>query len=372
MAVIPVMLAGRAYDVVIEEGLLTRLPAAAAPFLKGYADGRRVPFVADTNTHRLYAAGIAADLAAAGFAAEWFVVEPGEDAKSWAVLERLCDWLLALGVTRKDHVFALGGGVVGDLVGFACAVVKRGVGFVQLPTTLLAQVDSSVGGKTAINTAAGKNLIGAFHQPALVLIDPLVLSTLPDREMRAGYAEVLKYGLLGDAAFFAWLEVNGNKVLAREPAALEHAIATSVAAKARIVAADERETQDLRALLNLGHTFGHALEAETGFSDRLLHGEAVALGMVLAAQYSARRGEISAADAARAAAAIAAAGLPARLTELGLTCNGAALVDHMRHDKKAEGTTLPFLLLRALGEAYVARDVELTDIAAFLDEALVA
>ncbi len=370
MAVIPVALAGRAYDVVIEEGLLERLAEAAAPFLKGFAPSRPVPFVADTNTHRLFAAGIDAHLAAHGLGAEWFVVDPGEDAKTWGVLERLCDWLLALGVTRKDHVVALGGGVVGDLVGFACAITKRGVGFVQLPTTLLAQVDSSVGGKTAINTRAGKNLIGAFHQPSLVLIDPLVLGTLPDREMRAGFAEVLKYGLLGDGAFFSWLEANGNRVLAREPAALEHAIATSVAMKARIVAADERETQDLRALLNLGHTFGHALEAETGFSDRLLHGEAVATGMVLAAKYSARRGEISAADAARAEAAIAAAGLPARLADLGLACDGGSLVDHMRHDKKAEGTTLPFLLLRALGEAYVARDVDLTDIAAFLDEEL--
>ncbi len=372
MAVINVALAGRAYDVVIEEGLLARLPDAAAAFLAGYDADRPVPFVADSNTHRLFADAIAQDLMAAGYSVEWFVVEPGEDSKSWGALEALCDWLLALGVTRKDHVFALGGGVVGDLVGFACSVVKRGCGFVQLPTTLLAQVDSSVGGKTAINTAAGKNLIGAFHQPALVLIDPLVLASLPDREMRAGYAEVLKYGLLGDADFFAWLEAKGNKVLAREPAALEHAIATSIAMKARIVAEDERETADRRALLNLGHTFGHGLEAETGFSDRLLHGEAVALGMVLAARYSARRGEIAAADAARAAAAIAAAGLPARLAALGLACDGAALVDHMRHDKKAEGTTLPFLLLRALGEAYVARDVDLADIAAFLDEELAA
>lgn len=370
MAVIDVALAGRAYEVVIAPGLLGGITDAAAPFLAGYADGRTVPFVADTNTHHLYAETIAANLAALGFAPEWFVVAPGEEAKSWRVLEELCDWLLAQGVTRKDHVFALGGGVVGDLVGFACSVVKRGVGFVQLPTTLLAQVDSSVGGKTAINTAAGKNLIGAFHQPALVLIDPDVLATLPDREMRAGFAEVLKYGLLGDAGFFAWLEANGDKVLDRDPQALEHAIATSVAMKARIVAADERETQDLRALLNLGHTFGHALEAETGFSDRLLHGEAVALGMALAARYSARRGELSDADAARAARAIAAAGLPADLAALGLTCSGAALVDHMRHDKKAEGTTLPFLLLRALGEAYVARDVDLADIAAFLDEEL--
>ncbi|WP_086608332.1 3-dehydroquinate synthase [Erythrobacter donghaensis] len=370
MAVIPVALAGREYEVVIEEGLLARLPEAGAAFLKTYGPDRPVPFVADSNTHRLCADAITQDLMLAGFSVEWFVVEPGEDSKSWGALEALTDWLLALGITRKDHVFALGGGVVGDLVGFACAITKRGVGFVQLPTTLLAQVDSSVGGKTAINTGEGKNLIGAFHQPALVLIDPLVLGTLPDREMRAGYAEVLKYGLLGDAAFFAWLEANGAGVLAREPAALEHAIATSIAMKARIVAADERETQDLRALLNLGHTFGHALEAETGFSDRLLHGEAVAMGMVLAAKYSARRGEISVADATRAQTAIAAAGLPARLPNLGLACDGAALVDHMRHDKKAEARTLPFLLLRALGEAYVVRDVDLADIAAFLDAEL--
>ncbi len=370
MAVIPVALAGREYDVVIEPGLLDRIGTAAARFLAGYAGARKVPLVADQNTHHLYADRIEADFAAHGLTAEWFVVAPGEDAKSWAVLERLTDWLLERGVTRSDHVFALGGGVVGDLVGFACAITKRGCGFVQIPTTLLAQVDSSVGGKTAINTAAGKNLIGAFHQPALVLIDPKVLATLPDREMRAGYAEVLKYGLLGDAAFFGWLEANGAAVLAREPAALEHAIATSIAMKAAIVAADERETLDRRALLNLGHTFGHALEAETGFSQALLHGEAVALGMALAARYSARRGEISDSDAGRAAGAITAAGLPALLPALGLSCDGARLVDHMRHDKKAEGTTLPFLLLRAIGNAYVARDVDLADIAAFLDDEL--
>jgi 3-dehydroquinate synthase len=367
MAVIRVALAGRAYDVVIEEGLLGRLGEAAAPFLAGYGSARKVPVVADSNTHRLYHAALEANLAASGLAAEWFVVAPGEEAKTWGVLERLTDWLLTLGVTRKDHVIALGGGVIGDLVGFACAITKRGCGFVQVPTTLLAQVDSSVGGKTAINTAAGKNLIGAFHQPSQVLIDPLVLGTLPTREMRAGFAEVLKYGLLGDAEFFAWLEANGAKVLAREPTALAHAIATSIAMKAQIVAEDERETEDRRALLNLGHTFGHALEAETGFSDRLLHGEAVALGMELAARYSARRGEIPGEDAERAAQAIAAAGLPAKLASLGLTCDGAALVEHMRHDKKAEGATLPFLLLRDIGEAYVARDVDLADIAAFLD-----
>lgn len=370
MAVIPVALAGRQYDVIIEPGLLARLAEVAAPFLASFGTGRKVPFVADTTTHHLYHKSVEASLASGGCSAEWFVVKPGEDAKSWPVLEQLCDWLLGLGVTRSDHVFALGGGVVGDLVGFACAITKRGCGFVQIPTTLLAQVDSSVGGKTAINTATGKNLIGAFHQPSLVLIDPLVLGTLPPREMRAGFAEVLKYGLLGDAAFFGWLEEHGAKVLEREPTALAHAIATSIAMKAEIVAEDERETLDRRALLNLGHTFGHALEAETGFSQALLHGEAVAMGMVLAARYSARRGEISASDANRAARAIASAGLPASLPDLGLVCDGARLADHMRHDKKAEGANLPFLLLRDLGDAYLARDVALADVAAFLDEEL--
>ena len=375
-APIRVELGGRSYDVQVGRGLLNDTIVQARDFIETYAirnepfGSRPIPVVADANARKLHGDRLAHSLASDGYEIAWFDVEPGEGSKSWATLERLTDWLLALGITRKDHVFALGGGVVGDLVGFACAILKRGCGFVQLPTTLLAQVDSSVGGKTAINTAAGKNLIGAFHQPSLVLVDTATLDTLPDREMRAGYAEVLKYGLLGDAAFFAWLEANGDKVLAREPAALAHAIATSIAMKARIVAEDERETQDRRALLNLGHTFGHALEAETGFSDRLLHGEAVALGMVLAARYSARRGEITPQDAERTARAIAAAGLPASLAELGLTCSGAVLVEHMRHDKKAEGTTLPFLLLRALGEAYVARDVELADVAAFLDEEL--
>jgi 3-dehydroquinate synthase len=371
--IIPVALAGRSYDVTIERGcVLEGFGAKARRYFEHYhpmdgAQHRKVPFVADANTYRLFREPIEQSLEAENFASDWFVVEPGEGAKSWRVLEQLTDWLLALGVTRTDHVFAIGGGVVGDLVGFACAVTKRGCNFVQVPTTLLAQVDSSVGGKTAINVAAGKNLIGAFHQPSAVLIDPLVLDSLPAREMRAGYAEVLKYGLLGDAAFFDWLEENGEAVLAREPGPLAYAIATSIAAKARIVAEDERETTGVRALLNLGHTFGHALEAETGFSDRLLHGEAVALGMVLAARYSARRGDMSTEDAARVTDAIAKAGLPAEIRTLGLTCNGAALVDHMRHDKKMEGNTLPFLLMKGIGAAYLARDVALDDVAAFLD-----
>lgn len=362
-----VELGGRSYDVLIGQGLLDDAMVQARKFIEPYA-GRTVPVVADVNARKYHGERLARSLASDGYEIAWYEVASGEASKSWDSVARLTDWLLGLGITRSDHVFALGGGVVGDLVGFACAILKRGCGFVQIPTTLLSQVDSSVGGKTAINTAAGKNLIGAFHQPSLVLADTATLDTLPDREMRAGYAEVLKYGLLGDAEFFAWLEANGGKVLARDPEPLNQAVATSIRAKARIVAEDERETSEVRALLNLGHTFGHALEAETGFSDRLLHGEAVALGMVLAARYSARRSELSQADAQRAASAIAAAGLPSEISALGMDCDGRRLVDHMLHDKKMESSgTLPFLLMKGIGAAYMARDVELADVAAFLD-----
>ncbi len=372
MAVIPVALAGRAYEVRIAARLLDEFGAIAAPFLKTYDVTRPVPVVADRNARAHHGARLDAALAAVGLAAAWYDVEPGEASKSWARLAHLTDWLLDRGVTRADHVVAFGGGVVGDLTGFACAILKRGCGFVQVPTTLLAQVDSSVGGKTAINTAAGKNLVGAFHQPALVVADLSTLATLPPRELRAGYAEVLKYGVLGDAAFFAWLRENAPAVLEREGAALERAVATSVAAKAAIVARDERETQDARALLNLGHTFGHALEAETDFSDRVLHGEAVALGMVLAARYSARRGHLADEAAQAVTRAVDAAGLPAEIAALGLACDGERLVAHMMHDKKMAAGTLPFILLRAIGDAYVARDVDLADVAAFLDEQLQA
>jgi len=369
---IEVALGGRSYDVVIEPGLLSRFDETAAPLLAGYAGARCVPFVADANTHRLFGETLGAALDRAGCIADWFVVEAGESAKSWSNLERLTDWLLGLEITRSDHVFALGGGVIGDLAGFGCAITKRGCGFVQIPTTLLAQVDSSVGGKTAINTSMGKNLIGAFHQPSAVLIDPLVLASLPPREMGAGLAEIIKYGLLGDAEFFAWLEDNARGVLDRSEHELGHAIATSIRTKACIVAADERETSGVRALLNLGHTFGHALEAQTGFGERLLHGEAVAAGMVLAARYSARRGELSDESAERARALIAHSNLPASVSGLDLRCDGKALVDHMRHDKKMETGTLPFVLLQGIGEAYLARDVELDDVAAFLDQELQA
>lgn len=364
MAVIRVELAGRSYDVHVARGLLADAATLAQDVLRKAV----VPVVADANAWQFHGATLTRSLAAAGREVALFQVPPGEDSKSWQTLQTLTDWLLAQGVERGDHVIALGGGVVGDLTGFACAILKRGCGFVQIPTTLLSQVDSSVGGKTAINTAAGKNLIGAFHQPSLVLADIATLDSLPDREMRAGFAEVMKYGILGDAAFFSWLEANAVAVLARGEDALQHAVTASVAAKARIVAEDERETAGVRALLNLGHTFGHALEAETGFSDRLLHGEGVALGMVLAARYSARRGELTSSDAERVANAIAGAGLPSDIAALGLDTDGKALVAHMLHDKKMDAGTLPFLLLRGIGEAYLAKDVDLQDVATFLDE----
>ncbi|MEZ5679783.1 MAG: 3-dehydroquinate synthase [Erythrobacter sp.] len=366
MAVIPVELAGRSYEVLVGSGLLDDAAVQAQQFLRK----KRIPVVADENAWAAHGDRLTHSLASDGYEIALYRVPSGEGSKSWASLASLTDWLLAEGVERGDHVFALGGGVVGDLTGFACAILKRGCGFVQLPTTLLAQVDSSVGGKTAINTGAGKNLIGAFHQPSLVLADLDTLETLPPRELRAGYAEVLKYGVLGDRDFFDWLADNGDAVIALDEETLEHAVATSVAAKARIVAEDERETTGTRALLNLGHTFGHALEAETGFSERLLHGEGVALGMVLAARYSARRRLISEADAEHVADAVAACGLPSEIAALELDCDGAALVAHMLHDKKMDAGTLPFILLHGIGAAFVAKDVALDDVAAFLDEQL--
>jgi 3-dehydroquinate synthase len=347
----------------IERGLLAR----AAERLKPLSRGRRMAIVSDENVAP-HLATLQAALVSAGVASEAIVLPPGEGSKSWAQLETLTDRLLEHGVERGDHVIALGGGVIGDLVGFACSIVKRGCGFVQIPTTLLAQVDSSVGGKTAINSKAGKNLIGAFHQPALVLIDPDVLDTLPLRQQRAGYAEVVKYGLIDDFPFFEWCEANGEELLSGDPAAREYAIAHSVGAKSRIVAEDERETTGKRALLNLGHTFGHALEAEAGFSDRLLHGEGVAAGMALAFAYSARRGLCSGQDAERVAKHLRAVGLPDSVKAAGISASGATLVDHMRHDKKMDAGTLPFLLARGIGQTFVDHSVDLADVAAFLDE----
>ncbi|WP_228244052.1 3-dehydroquinate synthase [Porphyrobacter sp. GA68] len=375
MEIVRVDTAGSGYDVLIGSGLIADAMVQARDFIESYHAGghsarRKVPVVADRNAYRHHGDRLAHSLASENYDIDWYLVEPGEAAKSWQGLEALVDWLLARGITRKDRVFALGGGVVGDLTGFACAILKRGCGFVQLPTTLLAQVDSSVGGKTAINTKAGKNLVGAFHQPSLVLADTTCLTTLPAREMRAGYAEVLKYGVLGDRDFFAWLEEHGSQVISGEEPWLTQAVARSVAAKAAIVAQDERETTGRRALLNLGHTFGHALEAATGFGERLLHGEAVGLGMVLAARFSVQRGDLPPSAASRIERAVEQAGLPVRLNNINLAASGRELTELMRHDKKMEGGTLPFVLLRDIGAAYLARDVPLDDVASFLDAEL--
>jgi 3-dehydroquinate synthase len=357
--VVPVTLGDRSYEVRIESGLLARAADHLAPF------ARKRPFVIVTDTN---VAPHAERLRASLPGAELIVLPAGESTKSWAQLEALTDRLLTFGIERNDHIIAFGGGVIGDLVGFAASILKRGCNFIQIPTTLLAQVDSSVGGKTAINSAAGKNLVGAFYQPRLVLIDPQVLDTLPRRDTAAGYAEVVKYGLIDDFAFFQWCEANGAALLDGDPDARTYAIAHSVACKARIVGEDERETTGTRALLNLGHTFGHALEAETGFSDRLLHGEGVAAGMALAFAFSARMGICPGQDAERVAAHLKAVGLPHDLKSAGITATGRALVDHMLHDKKMDAGTLPFLLARGIGQTYLDKTVDLREIAAFLDE----
>lgn len=366
MAVIPVDIAGRPYEVRVGTGLLAGLVEQCSGKLRK----RRVPIVTDARVHQAWGAVVENALHQGGHEAAWRVLPAGEATKSWEQLAATVDWLLAEEVERGDHILALGGGVIGDLTGFAAAILKRGCNFIQLPTSLLAQVDSSVGGKTAINTPAGKNLVGAFHQPSLVLADLAVLDTLPERELKAGYAEIVKYGILGDADFFAWCDEHGGEVLTGDAAAREYAVAHSVAAKARIVKEDERETLGLRALLNLGHTFGHALEAQTGFSDRLLHGEAVALGMVLAARFSARRGLMPVASANHIASHFAALGMVGELSALGLNCDGQTLTRHMLHDKKMDAGTLPFVLLRRIGEAFLAKDVALDEVTEFLDEEL--
>jgi 3-dehydroquinate synthase len=361
---VTVGLGARAYEVVIGPGLIDAAGGRIAPLLKN----GRTAVVADETVAALHGERLMASLAAASLKASLITIAPGEASKSFAGLESLLSRLLELNLDRGDLVTAFGGGVVGDLAGFAAAIYKRGIDFVQIPTTLLAQVDSSVGGKTAIDTPHGKNLVGAFHQPRLVLADLDVLATLPDREMRCGYAEVIKYGMLGDAAFFAWLEANGAAVLAREADALAQAIGRSVQMKAEIVEEDERE-QGRRALLNLGHTFGHALEAEVGFGDLLLHGEAVALGCAQAFRFSAAQGLCAPADARRVEAALAIAGLPVRLAQISNSrFKAEALLAHMAQDKKAEGGRLTLILTRRIGEAFVAKNVDPAALRDFLIE----
>jgi 3-dehydroquinate synthase len=364
MTVVSVDLADRPYDIHVEAGLLDTLSALVAPL----ARGGRFLVVTDENVAEQVWPAVQSKLIEGNLGTDLFILPAGEDGKSWGQLERLTDWLLAQHVERSDHIIALGGGVVGDITGFAASIVKRGCHFIQIPTTLLAQVDSSVGGKTAINSRAGKNLVGAFHQPSLVLIDPDVLESLPRRQLAAGFAEVVKYGLIDDANFFDYCDTNLEAFFDGDAAVREYAIVHSVQSKARIVAEDERELTGTRALLNLGHTFGHALEADTGFSDRLFHGEAVATGIILAFRYSARLGLCPMQDAEHVANVLHRAGLPVTLADAGVTANGATLTEYMLHDKKMAGGNLPFLLARGIGKTFLSKAVDLADVAAFLDD----
>jgi 3-dehydroquinate synthase len=354
---VDVALGDRTYDIIIGRDVLPSLGSRVAALRPGV----RTAIVTDRTVAKHWLEQAEASLSAAGIATSRIIVEEGEGSKSYAGLEKVSEALIAARIERNDLVIALGGGVVGDLAGFAAAILRRGVDFVQVPTSLLAQVDSSVGGKTGVNSPQGKNLLGAFHQPVLVIADTSVLDTLSPRQFRAGYAEVAKYGILGDEAFFSWLEANAADIFSGG-AAREHAIATSCRAKAAIVSRDERETGE-RALLNLGHTFGHALEAATGFSDRLFHGEGVSIGMVLAAEFSASLGMISQDDADRVERQLAAAGLPTHLQDIaGFSQEGLADADTllalMAQDKKVKRGKLTFILLEAVGRAVIANNVE--------------
>ncbi len=361
-----VSLAERSYDILVGNGLRRRFAAEIAPVLAR----PRAIVVTDENVAAPYLAPLMADLAATGVKADSVVLPPGEETKSFAHLERLTGQCLELGLERRDTLIALGGGVIGDLAGFAAAVLLRGVACIQLPTTLLAQVDSSVGGKTAIDMPGGKNLVGAFHQPGLVLIDPETLDTLDRRQRLAGYAETVKYGLIRDRAFFEWLEANGRAVIDGGGDARVRAIETACAAKADVVARDERESGE-RALLNLGHTFAHALETATGYSDRLLHGEAVAIGMCMAFDLSAALGWTGGQEAARVRAHLDSVGLPTApgaVEGLGLT--PAAAIGLMRRDKKVTDGRIAFVLVRGIGDAFVTAAVEEADLEAYLSKVL--
>jgi shikimate kinase/3-dehydroquinate synthase len=365
---IGVELGRRSYEVLIGQGLL----AAATELIEERLGAARSAIVTDTIVAKHHLDPLEASLKRRGRHVTTAIVPAGEASKSFAELAALCERLLEAGLERSDLVIALGGGVVGDLAGFAASILRRGVGCVQIPTTLLAQVDASVGGKTGINTAQGKNLVGSFHQPSLVLADTGVLGSLPAREFRAGYAEIAKFALLGDRDFFAWLETNAHAVLARESDALLTAITTSVKGKAELVARDETEASE-RMLLNLGHTFAHALETATGFGGCLLHGEAVAVGIVLAFRLSAELGFASETCAARAAAHLGAAGLPTTLAEVerpDRRLDPATLLTIMRQDKKVRQGKMTLILARGLGEAFVARDVPPDRLLAFLSREL--
>ncbi|MCV0352487.1 MAG: 3-dehydroquinate synthase [Nitratireductor sp.] len=366
LATVNVSLGARAYDILIGPGLLQSAGEEIARRLPGV----RSAIVTDSNVAEGHLATLQAGLEAAGIEATAITVAPGERSKRFATLEEVVSGILDARLERGDIVIPLGGGVVGDLAGFAAGIVRRGMHFVQAPTSLLAQVDSSVGGKTGINTAHGKNLVGVFHQPQLVIADTAVLDTLPPREFRAGYAEVAKYGLIDRPDFFAWLEKNWQAVFDGGPERVE-AIAQSCQAKAAVVARDELEMGD-RALLNLGHTFGHALEAATGYdSARLVHGEGVAIGMALAHRFSARLNLASPDDAGRVEAHLSAVGLPTRLSDVPGGLPGAEqLLTYIAQDKKVSRGALTFILTRGIGQSFVAKDVPTSQVLSFLEESL--
>ena len=362
--IVSVNLGSRTYDIHIGENLLEETGRHIAPLLKR-------PFTAivtDANVAKFHLKTLEASLTAADIKSVSIILPAGEKTKSFTALADLCEKLLAAGVERSDKIIALGGGVIGDLAGFAAAILRRGIEFIQIPTTLLAQVDSSVGGKTGINTAHGKNLIGAFLQPVKVLADTNLLETLPRRELAAGYAEVVKYGLLGDLSFFEWLEANAGLLLRGDAQARSFAIHKSCSAKAAIVAEDETE-QGVRALLNLGHTFGHALESATGYSNRLLHGEGVSIGMVQAFRFSERLKHCKPGTADRVARHLKAAGLPTHMNDVeGSLPPIASLVAKMRQDKKAQSGRLTFILARGIGDAFIAKNIPDDEVTAFLKE----
>jgi 3-dehydroquinate synthase len=363
--IVDVALGARSYDIVIGRGLVGSLGVR----IRALRPGAKAVVVTDANVARLHLAAVEAALAQAGVTASCATVAAGEASKSYRGLEEVCEAILAARIERADLVIALGGGVIGDLAGFAAAVVRRGLEYVQVPTTLLAQVDSSVGGKTAIDSSYGKNLVGAFHQPILVVADTALLDTLPPREFRAGYAEVAKYGLLGDSAFFSWLEANWRDVFAGG-SAREHAIAVCCRMKAAIVARDERETGE-RQLLNLGHTFGHAFEAACGFSDRLLHGEAISVGMALALAFSARQGLMPTQQAQAAVRHLGEVGLPTKVAAIpGALPRLDRLMELIAQDKKVKRGKLTFILARGVGDAFIAPDVDAAEVRSFLSEKL--
>jgi 3-dehydroquinate synthase len=368
-----VALGDRSYDIKVGSGLIVTAGPLILPILRQ----KSVFVITDENVAALHLAPLEASLKAAGIRCGSIVIPAGEQTKSFAMLEDLVDRLLAAGVERGTTLIALGGGVIGDLTGFAAAIVLRGLDFIQIPTTLLSQVDSSVGGKTGINTARGKNLVGSFHQPKLVLADMDALETLPRREFLAGYAEVVKYGLINDPTFFAWLEQNGPALIDGDRDLRRHAVLTSCRAKAAIVAQDEREA-GLRALLNLGHTFAHAFEAEAGYGGALNHGEAVALGMVMAFDLSCGMGLCPPQDADRVRHHLQSCGLPVGLATLGANAragtpwDSATLVSHMLRDKKVSEGRITFVLARGIGQAFLESNVELEAVEALLRTSLAA